>query len=151
MRGLAPVRDPGEVAVPVAELTEEALRAWGETLGATVAPGTIFALEGDLGAGKTTLAQAIARGWGVASEVTSPTYAIVHEYTAPRGPLHHLDLYRLERPEQIAQIGWDEILRSRGLVIIEWPDRAADALPRAIRRIRLAHLAADPSRRQVAW
>ena len=137
--------------MPVAELTEEALRAWGETLGATVAPGTIIALEGDLGAGKTTLTQAIARGWGITSEVTSPTYAVVHEYLAPRGPLHHLDLYRLDRPEQLAQIGWDEILRSRGLVIIEWPDRAADALPSAHRRIRLGHLAADPSRRQVAW
>ncbi|MBM3900065.1 MAG: tRNA (adenosine(37)-N6)-threonylcarbamoyltransferase complex ATPase subunit type 1 TsaE, partial [Gemmatimonadetes bacterium] len=89
--------------MPVAELTEEALRTWGEALGVSVTPGTILALEGDLGAGKTTLAQAIARGWGVSTEVTSPTYAIVHEYTSPRGPLHHLDLYRLERPEQLAQ------------------------------------------------
>jgi len=151
VRGQAPVRDPVEVAVPVAELTEEALRTWGEALGASVAPGTILALEGDLGAGKTTLAQAIARGWGVSIEVTSPTYAIVHEYTSPRGPLHHLDLYRLERPEQLAQIGWDEILRTRGLVIIEWAERAGDSLPRDIQRIRLAHLGAEPSRRQVIW
>ena len=151
MRGQAPVRDLVEVAVPVAELTEAALREWGETLGASIAPGSILALEGDLGAGKTTLAQAIARGWGVTSEVTSPTYAIVHEYASPRGSLHHLDLYRLERSEQLAQIGWDELLRSRGLVLIEWPDRAGDALPREARRIRLAHLPSDPSRRQVAW
>lgn len=137
--------------MPVAELTEAALRAWGEALGSTVGPGTVLALEGDLGAGKTTLAQAIARGWGVTDDVTSPTYAIVHEYRSPRGPLHHLDLYRLERPEQLAQIGWDTILRSRGLVLIEWPDRAAAALPASVRRIHLAHLAHEPARRQVSW
>lgn len=137
--------------MPVAELTEPALRAWGETLGASIAPGSILALEGDLGAGKTTLAQAIARGWGVTAEVTSPTYAIVQEYVGSRGPLHHLDLYRLDRPAQLAQIGWDEVLRTGGLVLIEWPDRAGDALPRDLRRIQLAHLPADPSRRQVTW
>ena len=151
MRGRAPARDPEEVAVPVADLTEAALREWGEALGATVAPGTVLALEGDLGAGKTTLAQAIARGWGVTSDVTSPTYAIVHEYASPRGPLHHLDLYRIERPEQLAQIGWDAILRTRGLVILEWPERAGDALPKDLRRIQLAHLPVDPTRRQVTW
>lgn len=137
--------------MPVAELTEPALRAWGETLGASIAPGSILTLEGELGAGKTTLAQAIARGWGVATEVTSPTYAIVHAYAAPRGPLHHLDLYRLERPEQLAQIGWDDVLRSSGLVLVEWPERAGAALPPTVQRIRLAHLAADPARRQVTW
>lgn len=137
--------------MPVADLTEEALGAWGRELGASASPGTILALEGDLGAGKTTLAQAIARGWGVTDPVTSPTYAIVHEYAAPRGPLHHLDLYRLESPEQLAPIGWDEILRAGGLVLVEWPERAGSHLPTAARRIRLAHLANDPSRRQVTW
>ncbi|MGA1309743.1 MAG: tRNA (adenosine(37)-N6)-threonylcarbamoyltransferase complex ATPase subunit type 1 TsaE [Gemmatimonadaceae bacterium] len=137
--------------MPVAELTEPELRAWGETLGASIASGSILTLEGDLGAGKTTLAQAIARGWGVTAEVTSPTYAIVQAYAGPRGPLHHLDLYRLDHPAQLAQIGWDEILRAGGLVLIEWPDRAGDALPRDLRRIQLAHLPSDPSRRQVTW
>lgn len=135
----------------VAELTEEELRAWGEALGASSAPGTVLALEGELGAGKTTLAQAIARGWGVVDPVTSPTYAIAHAYHAPRGPLHHLDLYRLERPDQLSQIGWEEILASHGLVLVEWPERAGAALPSTVRRIRLAHLAADPNRRQVTW
>jgi tRNA threonylcarbamoyladenosine biosynthesis protein TsaE len=144
-------RGRGAVAVPVAELTEPELRAWGETLGASIASGSILTLEGDLGAGKTTLAQAIARGWGVTAEVTSPTYAIVQAYAGPRGPLHHLDLYRLDHPAQLAQIGWDEILRAGGLVLIEWPDRAGDALPRDLRRIQLAHLPSDPSRRQVTW
>lgn len=137
--------------MPVADLTEAALRDWGEALGAAVAPGSILALEGELGAGKTTLAQAIARGWGVATEVTSPTYAIVHAYAAPRGPLHHLDLYRLERSEQLAQLGWDDVVRSPGLVLVEWPERAGAALPSSVQRIRLAHLAADPTRRQVTW
>lgn len=137
--------------MPVAELTEAALRDWGQALGASAAPGTILALEGDLGAGKTSLAQSIARGWGVTDPVTSPTYAIVHEYAAPRGPLHHLDLYRLERPDQLAPLGWDAILRSRGLVVIEWPERAGSHLPTTARRIRLAHVATDPSLRRVTW
>jgi tRNA threonylcarbamoyladenosine biosynthesis protein TsaE len=137
--------------VPVAEFSEAELRAWGYALGEAAAPGTILTLEGDLGAGKTTLAQAIARGWGVTSEVTSPTYAIVQEYAAPRGPLHHLDLYRLERPDQLAPIGWDEICRARGLVLVEWPERAGARLPREVQRIQLTHVPIDPSRRRVTW
>ncbi|MEY4609088.1 MAG: hypothetical protein RL625_1305 [Gemmatimonadota bacterium] len=138
-------------AVPVAELSEAELRAWGYALGEAAEPGTILALEGDLGAGKTTLAQAIARGWGVSVEVTSPTYAIVHAYAAPRGPLHHFDLYRLERPEQLAPIGWDEMLGANGLVVVEWPERAGKWLPHEVQRIQLAHLPTDPSHRRVTW
>lgn len=86
-------------------------------------------LSGELGTGKTTLAQAICRGYGVEGEVTSPTYALVHEYAAKKSPVYHIDLYRLDSPSQLTNLGWDEIVSSHALVIIEWPDRAGERLP----------------------
>ncbi|MBL8961484.1 MAG: tRNA (adenosine(37)-N6)-threonylcarbamoyltransferase complex ATPase subunit type 1 TsaE, partial [Gemmatimonadetes bacterium] len=92
------------------QLSLASLQAWGEALGATLEPGDLIALHGNLGAGKTTLAQAIARGFGVRGEVTSPTYALVHQYQGDRGTLWHLDLYRLSGPNDLLQLGWDEIV-----------------------------------------
>ena len=76
----------------------------------------VVALAGDLGAGKTTLAQAICAGYGVTEPVTSPTFALVHRYDAPRSPVYHLDLYRLDRPSDLINIGWDEIVASHALI-----------------------------------
>ena len=106
-----------------------ALQAWGDALGATLEPGDLIALRGNLGAGKTTLAQAIARGFGVRAEVTSPTYALVHQYVGVRGTLWHLDLYRISSPNDLLQLGWDEILAGDAAVMVEWPERAGSALP----------------------
>src|SRR6476661_2089263 len=78
-------------------LTREELVAWGESFGRAARVPLVVTLAGDLGTGKTTLAQAICRGFGVTEDVTSPTYALVHQYRAPRGTVYHLDLYRLER------------------------------------------------------
>jgi tRNA threonylcarbamoyladenosine biosynthesis protein TsaE len=97
--------------------------------------------------GKTTLAQAICRGYGVAEPVTSPTYALAHEYATPRGPVHHLDLYRLEDPRELESIGWDELVGAHALVLVEWPERAGDRLPPAHVPLDLAHLPGDPARR----
>jgi len=110
-------------------VSEKELREWGERLGESSQPPLIITLAGELGTGKTTLAQAICRGYGVQGEVTSPTYALVHEYSADRSPVYHLDLYRLESPAQLTNLGWDEIMSSDALVIVEWPDRAGDRLP----------------------
>ena len=110
-------------------LTEAELRAWGESLGQASSAPLVIALSGDLGTGKTTLSQAICRGYGVKEEVTSPTYALVHQYTSPRSPVYHIDLYRLDSPEQLTNLGWDDIIASNALVIVEWPDRAGDRLP----------------------
>jgi tRNA threonylcarbamoyladenosine biosynthesis protein TsaE len=104
-------------------------------------------LAGDLGAGKTTLAQAICRGYGVADPVTSPTYALVHEYASPRGAVFHLDLYRLEDARELENIGWDDVMRTQALVLIEWPERAAGRLPTAHVPIDLEHLPDDATRR----
>jgi tRNA threonylcarbamoyladenosine biosynthesis protein TsaE len=127
-------------------LTEPELLAWGERFGRAAQPPLVVTLAGDLGAGKTTLAQAICRGYGVREPVTSPTFALVHEYRAPRSPVFHLDLYRLTGPEQLTNIAWDEIVSSHALVLIEWPERAGDRLPPHV-PLDLEHLPSDAGRR----
>ena len=123
--------------------------AWGEAFGRDTPFPRVVALRGDLGAGKTTLARAIARGAGVTEDVTSPTFALVHEYEAPRGRVFHLDLYRLDGPRDLTNIGWDEIMAAGGLVLIEWPDRAGSRLPRGAATIVLSHVLDDTSRRRL--
>jgi tRNA threonylcarbamoyladenosine biosynthesis protein TsaE len=128
-------------------LSESELRAWGEDLGKAASPPLVVTLTGELGAGKTTLARAICRGYGVEEEVTSPTYALIHEYKAPRSAVFHIDLYRLDSPEQLTNLGWDEIVSSRSLILIEWPERAGSRLPDDHLPIDLDYLPDDPSRR----
>ena len=123
------------------------LVAWGEAFGRAASPPLIVTLAGDLGAGKTTLAQAICAGYGVTEPVTSPTFALVHRYHAPKSPVYHLDLYRIQRPSELVNIGWDEISMSHALVIVEWPERAVEFIPAGHVPIELEHLPADPDRR----
>ena len=137
--------------MPVAEFTLAEMMQWGEALGARLEPPAIVTLEGDLGAGKTTLVQAIARGYGVRDAVTSPTFALVHEYRAPRSPVFHLDLYRLTGPHQLAHIGWDDAISATAVVFIEWPERAGSELPPATHSIRLSHVPGKPDLRRVSW
>lgn len=110
-------------------LTRDELTAWGEAFGRAARPPLCVAIAGDLGAGKTTLVQAICRGYGVMEAVTSPTFALVHEYRAPLSPVFHLDLYRLQHARELAAIGWEDISAAHALVLIEWPERAAGLLP----------------------
>ena len=138
-------------AMPDAELSLEALSAWGESLGNRLLPPSVVALEGDFGVGKTTLARAICRGYGVLDAVTSPTYALVHEYHATRSPVFHLDLFRLEGSHQLAAVGWDDAFASPALVLVEWPERAGAERPAAAMTIRLAHVPHDPAVRRVFW
>lgn len=128
-------------------LTRAELAAWGERFGRAARAPLVVAISGELGAGKTTLVQAIARGAGVRQEVTSPTFALVHEYAAPAFPVYHLDLYRLERPEELTNIAWDEIVTSDALVLVEWPERAGRRLPREAVRLALEHEPSQPERR----
>lgn len=132
----------------VHRFSRDALIAWGEAIGREARAPLVVALAGDLGAGKTTLAQAICRGYGVAQPVTSPTFALVHEYAAPRGEVLHLDLYRLDDDRALDSIGLDELLARDALVIVEWPERARGRLPKSTRWIRLA-VGADPDERDV--
>src|SRR5687768_6968119 len=110
-------------------MTRVELEAWGESFGRAASPPLVIALAGDLGAGKTTLAQAICRGYGVTEPVTSPTFALVHRYEAPRSPVYHLDLYRIERPSELVNLGWDESAMAHALAIVQCPDRARDRIP----------------------
>lgn len=138
----------GPAPAPVQRLGHEALVAHGEGIGRSARAPLVLALSGDLGAGKTTLAQAICRGFGVTVPVTSPTFAIVHEYEAPRGTVLHLDLYRVETALALDSIGLDELIARDALVIIEWPERAAGRLPASTRWFRLS-AAPDPDERDV--
>ena len=128
-------------------LTEDELAEWGARLGRQIKPPLLVALSGDLGAGKTTLARAICAGYGVVVDVSSPTFAIVHEYEAPRSPVYHVDLYRLEGPQDLQNIGWDDMLQSETLILVEWPERAGDLLPDNHLPIELNHVASAPDRR----
>lgn len=122
--------------------------AWGEAFGRAARPPLLVALSGDLGAGKTTLVQAICRGYGVTEPITSPTYALVHEYHAARSRVFHLDLYRLDREDELTNIGWDDIVADpHALVLVEWPERAGNRLPAAHVPIDLEHLDGDDDRR----
>jgi tRNA threonylcarbamoyladenosine biosynthesis protein TsaE len=109
--------------------------------------GSIIALQGELGTGKTTLAQAICRGVGIREDVTSPTFALVNEYQSNGSSLFHLDLYRLAGPEDLTNIAWDDIINSGSIVIVEWPERAGDRMPDEAMRIHLDYIPGDDSRR----
>lgn len=100
----------------------------GEEWGRTAQRGLVIALSGDLGAGKTQLVRGLARGLGVMTRVHSPTFTLVNEYSGGRLKLFHLDLYRLETPEQIHSAGIDEFLQPDGVAVIEWAERVNEEL-----------------------
>lgn len=102
---------------------------FGMELAANVRPGTIIALRGDLGAGKTTLTKAIAKGLGIDDMITSPTFNIVREYTSGRIPLYHFDVYRIGEPEEMYDLGYEEYFYGNGVCVIEWADLIAELLP----------------------
>jgi tRNA threonylcarbamoyladenosine biosynthesis protein TsaE len=134
------VQQVGDVVVDAAELSafaidgevvdESALRSWARALGASVPLPIVITLDGPLGAGKTTVAQGIGEGAGVAAgeSITSPTFSLVHEHITPRGPLAHLDLYRLSAGREVDALGLDALIERHALVVIEWSDRAASLL-----------------------
>jgi tRNA threonylcarbamoyladenosine biosynthesis protein TsaE len=114
--------------MPLAD--ETATEQLGATLAARLRPGDVVGLKGELGAGKTTLARAILRA--AAGDpgliVPSPTFTLVEVYETPAGIYWHFDLYRLETPEQVFELGWEEA-RAGGIVLLEWPERLGSLLP----------------------
>jgi tRNA threonylcarbamoyladenosine biosynthesis protein TsaE len=130
-------------------LDEPALAAWGEAFARGLRLPAAIGLSGELGAGKTTLVRAIAAGLGVRQAVTSPTFALVHRYDGERCTVYHVDGYRLRRPGEAVDLGFDEMAREADAVIlVEWPERFADALPALTHHIRLAYVD-DPSLRRL--
>ncbi len=97
--------------------------ALGEQWGQAAESGLVIGLSGDLGAGKTQFVKGLARGLGIATRVHSPTFALVNIYAGGRLTLFHLDLYRLDTPEQIAAAGLEEYLQPAGVTVVEWAER----------------------------
>jgi tRNA threonylcarbamoyladenosine biosynthesis protein TsaE len=120
----------------------------GERLGRSARANDVFALWGELGAGKTVLARGVAAGLGIdPADISSPTFTIIREHDGGRLPFFHIDLYRLEGTD-LANTGWEECLEAGGVTVIEWPDRAGPALPDDRLDVRLEHIA-DTKRRVV--
>lgn len=105
----------------------EDTRKLGERLGRLLRAGDVILLAGELGAGKTTFVQGLARGMGYAGSVSSKSYVLLGEYAGPV-KLYHADLYRLETPEQVQELALEEVC-SDGALALEWPERAEEVLP----------------------
>lgn len=136
----------------VASHSVEETTAIGEALGRLLRAGDFIALAGDLGAGKTHLAQGVASGLGVDPEVcvASPSYTLLNEYSG-RIPLYHFDLYRLQGDSDIRDLGFDEYFSGRGVCLVEWADRLESELPGEYLRIEIL-LTGDTDRRmEFSW
>jgi tRNA threonylcarbamoyladenosine biosynthesis protein TsaE len=129
-------------------LSANELSRFGEELGARLRAPAVIGLSGELGTGKTTLVQAICRGLGASARATSPTYALVHHYDAGETPVYHVDCYRLRQPDDARDLGFDDMVRERAIILIEWPERAGGWTPQLDRHLRLSY-DADPAHRIV--
>ena len=107
----------------------EEMEALGREAAEQVVPGTVIALVGGLGAGKTHWTKGFVAAVGSKAEVTSPTFGLVHEYPGGRFPIFHFDFYRLTSAEELVELGWDEYLEAAGVVIAEWGDKFPELLP----------------------
>jgi len=125
---------------------EEAAAAFGSRLASDLKRGSVVALVGDLGTGKTTLTKAIAAGLGIEENVTSPTFTIVHEYHSGRLPLYHFDVYRLSSSEDMEELGYEEYFFGDGVCVIEWADIIMDIIPRGSMLINIEY-GSEPNQR----
>ena len=98
-------------------------------LGSKAQPGQVYALIGDLGVGKTVFTKGFARGLGIEEPVSSPTFTILQIYEEGRLPLYHFDVYRIEEPEEMEEVGFDDYIYGDGVCLIEWANRIEDILP----------------------
>ena len=120
-------------------LRVEELNRFGEQLGQQLHAPAILGFSGELGAGKTTLIQAICRGLGAGVPATSPTYALVHRYDSPSGTVYHVDCFRLRSSKEARDLGLNDMLRDRANLLIEWPERAGHMMPPLDRYFYLGH------------
>jgi tRNA threonylcarbamoyl adenosine modification protein YjeE len=111
-------------------LDEAALAEWGREIGRSVVAPVFIGLSGPLGAGKSVLARAIGAGAGVEETMPSPTFTLLQRYPASRArQVAHLDLYRIEQPDELWEIGWGQLPEADEIVLVEWPERAGALLP----------------------
>lgn len=140
---------PLEILIAEAQdlpLSEPRMQAWAARFARALPAGSVLALEGDLGAGKTSFVRSCCQALAVhdLGEVTSPTYALVHEYPSAHGSVIHADLYRLRQSIELDQIGWEELLDGAHVAFVEWPDRAAERLPARTMRLQFSHVPQEP-------
>jgi tRNA threonylcarbamoyladenosine biosynthesis protein TsaE len=115
----------------------EETRNVGEALAGLLVPGDVVSLTGDLGAGKTCLVQGAARGLGVGEPVGSPTFVLVREYRGGQLPVYHLDVYRLDRLQEVIDLGFEDLLDPEGVVFVEWGSVIDALLPDSFLEIEL--------------
>ena len=128
----------------------EETEAAGEQLATTLGPGAVVALTGELGAGKTCFAQGLARGLGATTRATSPTFVFVNEYRG-RLPIHHVDAYRAEGPDEMSAIGLLELIDGDGVTVIEWADKILPLLPPRTIHVAVEGLGEDPRKISIRW
>ncbi len=114
-------------------------KRFGIALAQKLKPGDVVALIGDLGTGKTTLTKSIAEGLGIREIITSPTFTIVQEYTEGRLPLYHFDVYRINDPEEMYELGYEEYFFGQGVCVIEWADLIREFIPEDSITIRIEY------------
>ena len=112
---------------------------FGIKLASELAPGTVIAMVGDLGTGKTTLTKAIAQGLGVRETITSPTFTIVKEYDSGRLPLYHFDVYRIGDIDEMYELGYEEYFYGEGVSVVEWADIIEELIPDEAVRINIEY------------
>jgi tRNA threonylcarbamoyladenosine biosynthesis protein TsaE len=131
-------------------LDEAALVRWGQRIGRTLETPAFVGLSGPLGSGKSVLARAIGAGAGVREPMPSPTFTLLQRYPASRGRrLVHLDLYRIESPDELWEIGWGQLPDDDEIVVVEWPERAGTHLPPDRWLVELAVPVGEPHVRDV--
>jgi len=130
---------PNILSVTLYLADEPATLALGARLAATLRPGLVTYLSGDLGTGKTTIVRGCLRGLGYKGRVKSPTFALVEVYELSRLYLHHFDFYRFEDPHEWIDVGFRDAFDGNNVWLVEWPEKAGDELPPADLTIRLEH------------
>ena len=109
----------------------------GEELAKSITGGTVVAMFGDLGAGKTAFVRGMAKGFGITDRVTSPTFAIVNEYQGEKIRLCHFDMYRLSSAEELYEIGWEDYLTNDTVCAVEWSENILPAIPKGSLKVNI--------------
>jgi len=109
--------------------------SFGKMLGEKASPGDVLCLNGELGVGKTVFAQGFAEGLDIHEPVVSPTFTILQEYENGRLPLYHFDVYRIEEPEEMEEIGYEDYFFGEGVTLIEWSTLIAELIPNSAKKI----------------
>ena len=125
---------------------EEETRAFGLALAQELKPGDVIALVGELGTGKTTLTRYIAEGLGMTEPIQSPTFTIIREHRSGRLPLYHFDVYRMNNPEEMLELGYEEYFFGDGVTVVEWADKIKELMPEHTRWIYLDYGKTDEGR-----